>query len=82
VTTPRQRALATALRSVLAARRQAQDLLDVGAYVPGSNALVDASVAHGEEIDAFLRQPIGEVSRASSSWEALSRLVEDLGVLP
>ncbi|MCI1641410.1 MAG: FliI/YscN family ATPase [Actinomyces sp.] len=82
VTTPRQRALATALRSVLAARRQAQDLLDVGAYVPGSNALVDASVAHGEQIDAFLRQPIGEVSRASSSWEALSRLVEDLGVLP
>jgi flagellar biosynthesis/type III secretory pathway ATPase len=43
---------------------------------------VDASVAHGEQIDAFLRQPIGEVSRASSSWEALSRLVEDLGVLP
>jgi flagellum-specific ATP synthase len=82
VTTPRQRALATALRSVLAARRQAQDLLDVGAYVPGSNALVDASVAHGEQIDAFLRQPIDEVSRAPSSWEALSRLVEDLGVLP
>ncbi len=81
VTTERQRALATALRSVLAARNQAQDLLDVGAYVLGSNALVDAAVDHADQIDAFLRQPIAELSRASVSWEALGRLVEDLGVL-
>ncbi len=44
VTTAEQRAAATALRSILAARRQAQDLIDVGAYVAGSNPKVDAAV--------------------------------------
>src|SRR5690606_25335774 len=35
VTTPEQRAAATTLRRVMAARRGAQDLIDVGAYARG-----------------------------------------------
>ena len=46
VTTREQRAVATALRSALAAKRNVQDLLDVGAYAAGSNPKVDAAVAH------------------------------------
>ena len=34
------------LRRVLAARKAAQDLIDVGAYQAGTNPLVDAALAH------------------------------------
>lgn len=79
VTTPTQRAGATALRSVMAARRAAQDLLDVGAYQRGSNPLVDAAVDHQAAIDGFLRQGMDERATAAESWQALDRLVATLG---
>ncbi|WP_158867184.1 FliI/YscN family ATPase [Leifsonia sp. AG29] len=79
VTTSEQRATATALRSILAAKVGAQDLLDVGAYKPGTNAKVDAAVAHADAIDGFLRQGIGEPAPAAESWGRLGALVSTLG---
>ncbi len=81
VTTPEQRAAATALRSVLAARRQAQDLIDVGAYVAGSNPKVDAAVTHADAIDAFLRQDVAETVDGAQSWSHLNALVAGMGVM-
>lgn len=80
VTDREQRKLATTLRAVLSARRQAQDLLDVGAYVAGSNRYVDAAVEHSAQIDAFLQQGLDEVSPASESWRALRVLVDSMEV--
>jgi flagellum-specific ATP synthase len=80
VTTPAQRAAATRLRAVMAARRQASDLIDVGAYVAGSNPLVDTAVAHGDQIEAFLRQGIDETAPAADSWSRLNALVAQLAV--
>jgi flagellum-specific ATP synthase len=80
VTEPWQRAAATALRKVMAARRNAQDLLDVGAYQPGTNPLVDAAVTHQDAIDAFLRQGMEERADAETSWRSLDALVARLGV--
>ncbi|WHP19425.1 FliI/YscN family ATPase [Cellulomonas sp. ES6] len=79
---PEQKDLATRLRRVMAARRQAQDLLDVGAYVTGSNPLVDAAVTHGTAIDAFLRQGMDERAPAADSWGRLAALVAAMGDLP
>ncbi|WP_448059121.1 FliI/YscN family ATPase [Cellulomonas hominis] len=76
------RDLAVRLRRVMAARRQAQDLLDVGAYVAGSNPLVDAAVAHGRAIDAFLQQDMDEIAPAAESWLRLDALVQGMGDLP
>ncbi|MCL2850075.1 MAG: FliI/YscN family ATPase, partial [Micrococcales bacterium] len=45
VITAEQKAQAGALREIMAARAAASDLLDVGAYVAGSNPLVDTAVA-------------------------------------
>lgn len=80
VTTPEQRAAATTLRKVMAARRQAQDLIDVGAYVPGSNPLVDAAVNHSAAIDAFLQQGIDEPAASAASWTQLMNLAAAMGV--
>jgi flagellum-specific ATP synthase len=80
VTRPEQRAAATVLRKVMAARAGAQDLLDVGAYQRGSNPLVDAAVDHQGAIDAFLRQGMDERATADASWQRLGGLVQQLGV--
>jgi flagellum-specific ATP synthase len=78
VTTAQQRELALGLRRVIAARRAAQDLLDVGAYQRGANPLVDAGVDNEAEIDAFLTQRIGDAAPAEESWAALAQLVARL----
>lgn len=74
-------ALAVTLRRVLAARRGAQDLIDVGAYRHGSNPLVDAALDHEAAINQFLRQPMGESTPNSRSWDALAQLTANLGHL-
>jgi len=76
-----QRDLTIQLRRVMAARRQAQDLLDVGAYVAGSNPLVDAAVTHSRAIDAFLQQQMDERAPVADSWTRLGTLVHAMGDL-
>jgi flagellum-specific ATP synthase len=58
VCTPEQKADAATLRRVMAARRAAQDLIDVGAYQAGTNALVDAALLHAAPINRFLQQDL------------------------
>jgi flagellum-specific ATP synthase len=79
VTTAPQRAAATTLRKVMAARRAAQDLLDVGAYQRGANPLVDAAVDNQAAIDAFLQQGMDDRSSSTDSWDRLVRLTSRLG---
>jgi flagellum-specific ATP synthase len=79
VTTPAQRAAAASLRAVLAARGAAKDLLDVGAYVAGTDPRVDAALACAADIDAFLRQGMDDHAPVAESWERLERLVARLG---
>jgi flagellum-specific ATP synthase len=78
VTTPEQRAPASVLRRVLAAHRDARELIEVGAYAPGSNSDVDAAVALWPAVDAFLRQPLDEVLDADGSWQQLAALAQGL----
>lgn len=78
VTTPEQRAQASVLRRVLAAHRDARELIEVGAYAPGSNPDVDAAVALWPAVDAFLRQPLEETLDAAQSWEQLAALADAL----
>ncbi|HEY0118548.1 MAG TPA: FliI/YscN family ATPase [Cellulomonas sp.] len=78
VVTREQAAHAQRLRSVLAARHAVADLVDVGAYVAGSNPLVDTALAHAGEIDAFLRQAMDESASAAQSWARLAELVRIL----
>ena len=66
--------MATHARRLLAARRDARDLVDVGAYVPGSNPVTDAALAAGPHLDAFLQQEVEERADAGRSWDQLSRI--------
>jgi flagellum-specific ATP synthase len=73
-------AVAATLRRVLAARKSAQDLLDIGAYQPGANPLVDAAVSFESDINDFLQQRMTDQSDVGEAWDRLGRLTRAFGV--
>ena len=75
ITGPERRGHAAVLRAVLAARRRANDLIDIGAYQPGADPRIDAAIAHEREISAFLTQGLDETSGIEESWRRLEALV-------
>jgi flagellum-specific ATP synthase len=78
ITTPEQRADATALRRVMAAHRESKDLIEIGAYVPGANPLVDRAITLAEPIRLFLTQAMDEQAPAANSWAMLQALAAAL----
>jgi flagellum-specific ATP synthase len=76
ITPPEQQAAATLLRQLLAAYRDNEDLITIGAYRAGSNPTVDAAIAMREEINRFLRQPLGETSTLETARQQLLQLVQ------
>jgi flagellum-specific ATP synthase len=53
---------ASAVRDVMATYREAEDLINIGAYVPGSNPRVDLALSKIEAVRHFLRQGIYETA--------------------
>jgi flagellum-specific ATP synthase len=64
-------AAASGLRELLALYREAEELLNLGAYKHGSNPRLDFAIAHKGEIDAFLKQPVTEYSSFEETLERL-----------
>lgn len=78
---PAQRAAATELRRLMAAYRDAKDLIEIGAYAPGTNPLVDRAAQLQGGIDDFLRQDVRVTAPSTESWARLGQLVGvDTGV--
>ena len=74
--TPEERLeLAARLRRLLAAAAEAKDLVEIGAYVHGSDPLVDEALARKELLNAFLRQPVDEVADSEHSWAQLAAVL-------
>lgn len=66
ITTKEHQAAAQAIRQLLSAYREQQELIAIGAYRQGTNKLVDAAIAHRDEINGFLRQAMGEGESAAT----------------
>lgn len=64
------------LRALLAALRDKQDLIAVGAYERGSDPRVDRALDLQERIEAFLRQRVDEPTPAHEALRLLAELVE------
>jgi flagellum-specific ATP synthase len=75
ITTAEQRADATELRRLMAAHREVRELVEIGAYVPGTNPEADRANAIWPEITAFLRQDIDERVDAPTAWYQLQQLI-------
>jgi flagellum-specific ATP synthase len=75
IMTAEQIGQATDLRRLMAAYRDARDLIEIGAYVKGANALVDRAVQLKAATDHFLRQDATTIAPISQSLAALAMLV-------
>ena len=67
----------------MAAHREVRELVEVGAYVAGTNPEVDAAVTHwpGDRTRSCAR-PSTSTAPAEQSWAHLAALVHALGDLP
>jgi flagellum-specific ATP synthase len=73
VTTAEHRKASGFLLDLLATYREAEDLINIGAYVKGSSQKIDKAVSMIELIRKFLRQGMDEISTLD---DAVSRLME------
>ena len=74
VTETDHRQAATSLRQLLAAHRQAEDLISIGAYQTGANALVDAALRLQEPIQNYLQQNRSECATLAQAIASLNDL--------
>ena len=79
VTEPRHHELALHLRRLLAAYRDAQDLIQVGAYAKGTDTVIDEAILRRDAIDAFLRQRVQDNADLPSTIEALATVLGEVG---
>src|SRR5262245_52814515 len=76
ITPLEQRAAAQTIRELLAAYRDHEDLISIGAYRQGANPTVDAAIVMREEINRFLRQAIEEPSSVEAARGELLKLAQ------
>lgn len=74
VTTVEHRLKAGRVRDWMATIKENEDLISVGAYVPGSNARVDEAFSRRDAIEAFLRQPADQLTTVEDGIAALKVL--------
>jgi flagellum-specific ATP synthase len=74
VTDEEHRRAALALRELLAAYRDHEDLISIGAYRRGSNRTVDAAVEVLDDVNRYLRQPIEQPSTIGDARQGLLQL--------
>ncbi len=74
VTDAEHHAAALAVRRLLAAHREHEDLISVGAYRRGTNREVDAAIDLQPAINEFLRQAVDDRSGVAEAKELLAHL--------
>ena len=67
-------ALASALRASMAEYENARDLIEVGAYAPGSSAAIDAAIRLRPAIEAYLCQTPGETCTIETALRRLTSI--------
>lgn len=63
------------LRQMMIAWEEAKDLVEIGAYVPGTNRDVDEYVSRRDYIESFLCQDVHEIADPGESWANLQAVV-------
>ena len=75
--TEAQLEVAGAGREALALYHRNSDLISLGAYVAGSNPMIDRAIRSNEPLKAFLRQRVGEGFALQESWRQLGAIVAE-----
>ncbi|MDH3228060.1 MAG: hypothetical protein OEM67_13370 [Thermoleophilia bacterium] len=73
-----QRVMATATRDALAAAAEVAELVEVGAYVPGSNPRADRGLRAAPRLVEFLKQSPDESAPMEQSWDRLAGILQEV----
>lgn len=65
---------ASLARDLLATYKNSEDLINIGAYVSGSNKKIDMAIFHNEKINVFLKQQVKEKSTFEESIGNLKKM--------
>ncbi|HRU39209.1 MAG TPA: FliI/YscN family ATPase, partial [Candidatus Goldiibacteriota bacterium] len=82
VVTPEHKKLANKLKEVISVYKNAEDLINIGAYVKGSNPQIDYAVEKIADVKKFLVQGIDEKTGYEDTLKYLSELFDDHTVVP
>lgn len=74
VVSDEHKALAGRIREHMAVYQDAKDLIDIGAYVKGSNSRIDEAIKYYDPIRAFVRQGIEEKVDFSQMYEEMEKM--------
>jgi len=87
ITTPEHQAAAQKLRAIYSTYQGAEDLINIGAFSPGSNRRIDKAISLIDRVNAFLIQQAGtrssfqetvqQLCEMTRSWDSLLPDAED-----
>ncbi|HHX23622.1 MAG: flagellar protein export ATPase FliI [Tepidanaerobacteraceae bacterium] len=60
IVSPEQKELSGRVKNLLSVYREAEDLINIGAYVEGNNSKIDESIKYIDKIENFLKQDVEE----------------------
>ncbi|HET6419105.1 MAG TPA: flagellar protein export ATPase FliI [Geobacteraceae bacterium] len=76
VTDKGQQVLSGKFKELMATYRQAEDLINIGAYKPGSNPKIDQALAKIDQMNSFLKQDVREKVGMDGAVESLRSIME------
>ncbi|MDT8716654.1 flagellar protein export ATPase FliI [Clostridium sp. 19966] len=66
---------ASMARDLLSTYNEAEDLINIGAYVKGSNPKIDKAIRYHEDIINFLKQKVQENTKFEQAIDTLSKMI-------
>ncbi len=76
VITDKQIELTQEVIELLSIYRESEDLINIGAYVDGSNPKVDKAITYIDKINSFLKQDMNDHSDFSKTMEELGQIID------
>jgi flagellum-specific ATP synthase len=76
ITSPQQRAQISQTRRLIAARQDVKDLVQIGAYVAGTNPVADQAITLWPALETFLQQDMHDLSPSARSWAELGAVLD------
>jgi len=77
ITTPEHKAAANRMKEIIATYKSAEDLINIGAYVKGSNSLIDYAIERIGNIKKFLIQGIEDNTKYDDAIKLLCSLFSE-----
>ena len=77
IISPEHQRSSAKIREILATHKQAEDLINIGAYASGSNPRIDYAISRIDAVNSFLCQGMDERDTLEGSITAMNGLVLD-----